>query len=245
MVPTSRTAAATSRSRIRGLESEVSSLWTAVRSLEARLGGGPPGEAAGPQPPLQTPTESANGPHDKPSEDDCDSDCSGLSPLKPPSHLLQLFDNGLLGSSEYGSATPSRHAPSLHQAQRSYALRRLLPSKGDMLTITAHASSWLRLHNALFPISTLTKTSDEMLARYDKLQDPNADLVAIADLLLTIAITVQQAPDDTAGRAAESIRDAPSFIKEVSDTVERIVISDDDLSGSLEGIAATLLFLRL
>ncbi|CAD6579623.1 MAG: hypothetical protein ASARMPREDX12_009314 [Alectoria sarmentosa] len=233
----------TSRARIGHLESDVSSLWTAVRNLEAKLGCVPTEAATRPQPPSRT--ENAGGPDDKSSEDDSDSNASDLSSTNPPTHLLQLFDNGLLGSYECGPATPSRHAPSLHKAQGNSALRRLMPSRKDMLTITAHASSWLSLYTALFPMINLTKTSDGMLAQYDKLQDPNADPVATAALLLSVAITVQQAPEDTAGLAAESIRDASSFIKDVSDSVERIVISDDALAGNLEGIETTLLFLRL
>jgi hypothetical protein len=89
------------------------------------------------------------------------------------------------------------------------------------------------------------KTGDEMLLQYDKLQDPGADTVAIASLLLSVALTVQQSPDNTAGRAAESIKDASSFVKNVSDAVERIVISDDAIAGTLEGIETTLLFLRV
>ena len=115
-----------------------------------------------------------------------------------------------------------------------------------MLTITTRASPWLSLYRAFFPIINLTETSDEMMLQYDKLQAPNADPVAIAILLLSIAITVQQEPDDTAGHTAgSSIGDADSFIRDVSDTVERVVISDDAMAGNLEGIETTLLFLRL
>lgn len=84
-----------------------------------------------------------------------------------------------------------------------------------------------------------------MLSQYDKLQNPNADPVAIAALLISVAMTVQEAPNDTTGRAAESIRDASLFVKDVSDSVERIVISEDILAGSLDGIQTTLLFIRL
>lgn len=243
MIPTSDTVKVTSRARINHLEGEVSSLWTAVRNLEAKLGCVSAESAARPKPFLQTGDPCT--PQEKPSDDDCDSNASDTSPSNPPSHLLQLFDNGFLGSNKYGSASPSHHAPSLHKAQGAYALRALMPSRDDMLNITVHASSWLSLNNALFPTINLTKTSDEMMSQYDKLQDPHADPVAIAALLLSIAITVQQAPDDTAGLAAESIRDASLFIKNVSDSVERHVVSDDALAGSLEGIETTLLFLTL
>lgn len=240
MIPTSDAIEGTSRARLGHLESDVAGLWAAIRNLEAKLGC-VSNEAA---PHLQSPsqTEIAGGPHNKPNDDDSDSTASEVSLTNPPTHLLQLFDNGLLGSDGDGSAF---HSPSLHKAHRSSALHALLPSREDMLTISASASSWLSLYNAFFPTINFTKTSDEMLSRYDKLQDPNADPVAIAALLLSIAITVQQAPDDTAGCAAESIKDALSFVKDVSDCVERIVISDDTLAGTLEGMEMTLLFIRL
>ena len=243
MIPTSDAIERTSRARLGHLECDVAGLWAAVRNLETKLGCVST-EAAHP---LQSPsqTESAGGPHNKPDDDDSDSTASDLSQTNPPTHLLQLFDNGLLGSNGDGSAFLSRHAPSLHKAHRSSALRALLPSREDMLTITASASSWLSLYNALFPMINFIKTSDEMLSQYDKLQDPNAGPVAVAALLLSIALTVQQAPDDTAGRAVGSIRNVSSFVKHVSDRVERIVVSDDTLAGTLEGMETTLLFIRL
>ena len=243
MLSTSDAIDGTSRARLGHLESDVAGLWTAVRGLEAKLGY----VSTEVDPSLQSPaqTEDADGPRDEPNNEDSDSTTSDLSLTDPPSHLLQLFENGLLGSDGDGSAFPSRHGPSSHKAHRSSALRALLPSREDMLTITASASSWLYLYNAIFPKINFTKTSDEMLSQYDKLQDPNADSVAIAALLLSIAITVQQASGDTAGNAAGSIKDAASFVKNVSDSVERIVVSDDNLAGTLEGMETTLLFIRL
>ncbi len=47
-----------------------------------------------------------------------------------------------------------------------------------------------------------TKTSDDILLQYGKLQDSSAHLVAIAAHFLSLAIIVKQAPDDTANRAA-------------------------------------------
>lgn len=240
MIPTSEAVERTSRARLGHLESDVAGLWAAVRNIQTKVHC-VSNEAAGS---LLSPsqTDNAGGPNNEQSEDDSDSIASELSLTNPPTHLLQLFDNGLLGSDGDGSAF---YAPSLHKTHRSFALRALLPSREDMLTITASASSWLSLYDALFPTINFTKTSDEMLSRYDSLQDPNADSVAIAALLLSIAITVQQAPDETAGSAAGNIKDAFSFVKHVSDCVERIVISDDTLAGTLEGMEATLLFIRL
>jgi hypothetical protein len=137
-----------------------------------------------------------------------------------------------------------RPAPSLHKAQESYALRALLPSKEDMVGISAQASPWLYMYNSLFPMTNIFSSGEEMLSQYDKLQDPNANPFEIADLLLSVAITVQQKPNEMVANAA-GIKNASSFIKDVSDTVERIIISHDALAGTLEGIRTSLLFLRM
>ena len=122
MKPTSDTVVMTSQTRIRQLENDVSSLWTAMHCLEAKLGCAPTEASARPQPPAQT--ENAGDPYDKPTDNDTDSNASDLSHMSPPSHLLQLFDNGLLGSDGYRSITSSRHGLNQHKTQGSYALAR-------------------------------------------------------------------------------------------------------------------------
>lgn len=249
MLPTSETVRVTSRARITHVERDVSSLWSAVRSLEAKLGCVPTDDARALLSPLQMERLSAQGARDRPddanTDSDSDSNSSNLSSTNPPMHFLQLFDNGLLGSRADGPATSPRHASTVHKAHGRSALRELMPSREDMLTVSAYAASWLSMYNLLFPIINVTRSSQEMLSEYDKLQDPNADLVAIATLLLSVALTVQVAPNEIASGAAKSIRNASMFIKDVSDTVERIVVLDDALAGTLEGIETTLLFLRL
>lgn len=243
---TSETVRATSGARIKELESEVSSLWTAVRSLEARLACAPTGISIHPHPSSQKELQASPQENPKKDDNDSESDASGIPPTSPPSHLLQLFDNGLLDSSRYESATTlSRSVNGTHKTQKSYVLRNLMPSREDMLTITAHASSWLSLQNAFFPTVNMMKSGAEMLSQYDKLQDLNTDLISIAAHLLYVAITVQQAPDDKAANGLESIRNVSSFVKNVSDSVERIVIADDNLAGTLDGIETVMLFVRL
>lgn len=240
MLRRSSTAAITSKARIAHLENDVSRLWTAVHTLETKLG------CVRTTAPSQPPSQMGNtgGFHGTVSDDDLDSSASDLSPSSPQSHLLQLFDNGLLGSDGYGPEAPVRPAPSLHKAQECYALRALLPSKEDMVGISVQASPWLYMYNSLFPTTNIFSSGEEMLSQYDKLQDPNANPFAIADLLLSVAITVQQRPTETVANAS-GIKNASSFIKDVSDTVERVIISHDALAGTLEGIRTSLLFLRM
>ncbi len=80
-----------------------------------------------------------------------------------------------------------------------------------------------------------------MLSQYDRLQDPNADPVVIATLLLVVAITVRQAPHDTSGPAAESIRDASAFIHICAIASNALLI----LTKPLQEVWKVPLFLRL
>ena len=242
MRPTADAVTGTSRARIGHLETDVNGLWTAVRNLETKLGCMPTEVSTQSR---SDQTKSEGGSSDKVNDDDSDSHISESSPTDPPAHLLQLFENGLLGSTGHRDNSPSNHVPSLHKARASSALLSLLPSREDMLIITAEVSLWPSLPSALFPMISFTKSGPEMLLQYDKLQSSTADPVAIAALLLSITLTVQQAPADTIDRVVKGIHDTSSFIKEVSDSVERTIISDDVLAGNLEGIETMLVFLRL
>jgi hypothetical protein len=239
MTPTSDTVRQTSRARIGHLERNVSSLWNAVQNLQSRLGYGSSEVAF--RPPPQSHVEDDS--HIASSDEESVSDQSDLSPPNPPTHLMQLFNNDLLGSWGYGPADLSKHSPSLHKAHASLELRRLIPPREDMVVIAQHATSWLKIYNELFPV--IEDTGDGLLPKYEKIQDPNTDTVTIAAFVLTVALTVQQAPDDTSGSAVKSISDAAAYIKEVSDTVDRLVVRNDVLAATLDGIEVALVSLRL
>ena len=249
MLSASEIVARSSRARIGDLENQVTQLWANVSDLRAKVGCAPTAAAAGQAP---TATNSHHDPDFADSDNESSSTISGsgLPPTSPPTHILQLFNNRVLavdGNAATDAARPSDNGPSSphksHTSRRS-ALRDLMPAKEDMETITASASPWLSLY-ALCPMINPTRSRGEMLTQYENLQGPDADPVALAALLLSVAITVQQAPSDTSGHASKSIKDPATFIKMVSDTVERHIISDETLSGSLEGVKTSLLFLRL
>ena len=91
----------------------------------------------------------------------------------------------------------------------------------------------------------MPRTEEDLLAQYDKSGSPAADLLGMASLLVSLALTVQQFPDDFTGEGPDRMRDPGSFVKDVSDLVERTVTNDDNLGGTLDGIGTTLLYLRL
>lgn len=83
-----------------------------------------------------------------------------------------------------------------------------------------------------------------MLAKYETVQDAQAHPCAVAVSLLAIAITAQQTPASVAPKL-KGIKDLQAFPREVSTVVEQVIVADNALGGTIEGIEATLLFLRL
>lgn len=83
-----------------------------------------------------------------------------------------------------------------------------------------------------------------MLAKYESVQDEKAHPCAVAVCLLAIAITAQQTPASMQPKL-KGIKDIQAFPKEVSTVVEQIIVADNALGGTMEGIEATLLFLRV
>lgn len=245
---TAETVSGTSRARLKHLEDEVSSLWNVIRQLQGRIGSGDVGphsrltlqSGAAAHPPVESPNDN---PSDE--DEDFDSDGSGLTTTNTPSHLLNLFDNGLLDSESRGSLTASRHHSNPKHSHSISSFRNLMPSREVMMRIVGYASPWLMVYNALFPQTNMMRTGQDLLTQYDKLRSTDADLLEVASLLVTVAMTVQQFPDDFLGDSPDRIRDPSAFIKDVTDLVERVVVNDDVLAGTLDGIGTTLLYLRL
>jgi hypothetical protein len=171
-----------------------------------------------------------------------------LSAPNAPTHLLQLFDNNLLDSDghELGHdiSVPSSHPSTPQRVRACAALRALTPSRADMTTIATYASSWLPLYASLFPMANINTTPEAMLTLHNETQHRD-DPFALATLLLYIAMTVQHAPETACFPTSESMQNLSTFVKNVSDAVEHVIIVDDALAGSIEGIEVALLFLRL
>lgn len=83
-----------------------------------------------------------------------------------------------------------------------------------------------------------------MLAKYESVQDAQAHPCAVAVCLMAIAITAQQTPAHIASKL-KGIKDLQAFPREISSVVEETIVADNALGGTIEGIEATLLFLRM
>jgi hypothetical protein len=88
-------------------------------------------------------------------------------------------------------------------------------------------------------------TAEEMLAQYDELSSPDANPMSLANLLVSLALTIRQIPADEVRTLAPGLRNVSRFVDEVSETVDRTIASNDTLAATLDGIETSLLFTRL
>lgn len=111
----------TSRDRIRQLEDSVGKLWSVVRELRNEHG--------------QTHTEPAQNyglQSEEQYNDESESDASEISPMNPPTHLQQLFDNEILDTRGSGINSPessSDKATSTLMLRARTRLQALVPPK--------------------------------------------------------------------------------------------------------------------
>ncbi|KAH0341382.1 hypothetical protein KCU81_g6234, partial [Aureobasidium melanogenum] len=230
VIPTVETTKLTSRARIEALEKSVSDLWNAI----------------GQTPPVPIGQEPQS--HDRPRTSHIDyqqspDSSNPSSPANPPTHLLRLLDNDFLDSNGHETTTPTARLSTSTMSKESAALLKLLPSREDMAIIAANASDWLSWYRVLFSLNIAMSAGPAMLEDYDKVKQSATHPVPIATLLLAVTLTVQQAPD--AISMLRSIPDSAAFIKDVSNLVEKVVVSNDDLIADIDGIRCALLFIRL
>lgn len=230
VVQTLETTKLTSRARIDALEKAVGDLWNAIGQNPPVIPGR--GSRSDSRPTI-------NHSDDQPSHDSS----NPSSPANPPTHLLRLLDNDLLDSNGHGTTTTPTRLSTSTMSRESAALLNMLPSREDMIIIAANSSNWLSWYKVLFPLNLAMGAGPVMLENYDRVKKSATHPVPIATLLLAVTLTVQQAPDATS--MLRSIPDSTTLIKDVSNLVEKVVVSNDDLIADLDGIRCALLFIRL
>ncbi|KAK0278171.1 hypothetical protein LTR35_009494 [Friedmanniomyces endolithicus] len=231
----------TSRGRITKLESSISQLWTLVRRLEGAV----PVQSGNASPILHRASNDFN---NAAAHDDAasESDSSDLSPANPPTHLRQLFEDGPLDFAEPESLELSRQQVSSTRVQRARSsLGRLMPSREDAATVAMQATPWLVLTRSLFIMPRSVMTEAQMLPLWDKSQQPDANPTDMANLLISFVMTIHQIPPAQLSRLLSSVQGGASYIRQVSDAVEVAIVKDDVLAASVDGLGASLFWLRL
>ena len=182
---------------------------------------------------------------EEPDHSDTDSTGSDFSPDGGPAHLQQLFNTDSLSSRADAPVGDTRR---LHHrfAAATLNLSQALPSRSDVVAIAAYSSAWLNIYNAIFPTANGIKTGVEMVAQYDKVRrEPDSPPSTVAMLLLSVAITVQQIPQQNISRELRSFPDGAQYVLEVVAVITANIVNEDSLASTLEGLEVCLLVLRL
>lgn len=228
-----------SQTRIVQLESQVQGLNKAVRHIERQL-------VCRATSTLES--QSSIGQEleiNSPGNDSC------VSAPDQPAHLRFLFQNdwlsvdGQQNKEHMHEHTSTGYTHSLDTARQ--ALQNLIPSKDEISDLTEFASEWLEMLYAFFPLSFTASSRQEVLDCYEQMHTPDVDTMTLASWLLTVAIAVEQMPEKHEGSATWLRRgEGPLRLsRAISHTMETIVLCNDNLIGSIQGLTASMLFIRL
>ena len=182
---------------------------------------------------------------------DGSSTVSERSIAEQPFHLRLLFENDWLSVDDSQERQPiqGHGAPAtarlLYVARES--LQRLIPSKDELFDLTKSASDCLTMLHSLFPLPSMAKCQEEVVACYEEMHSPNVDAIRLASWLLTIALIAEQLPQEPESTTAwlEKCEGQKGLSKAISDTVENKILAHDRLIRSIQGLSTSMQFIRL
>ncbi|KAF2169337.1 hypothetical protein M409DRAFT_20560 [Zasmidium cellare ATCC 36951] len=118
-----------------------------------------------------------------------------------------------------------------------------VPSRSDVLVVTASSIDWWQIHKALMPDPPINSRI-ELIERHEGLSHPSTHPAAIATWLLCLAISFLQLPTSFDYSALESIPEPTQFLPRTVKQVEEM-LAHDELAGSLEGIECATMFAQI
>ena len=228
------------------LESKVNQLSGFVADLQAKIGSNPTQFLATPSAHNDTTDEM----HYTEDEDEDGSVVSEVLTDDRPSHLYSLFHNDLLSIDTQETAREkqvrSSKAAAVPLIEARSVLQRLMPEKADIHANSGHISRWHHILYDIFPLKSLPKSQEDLLASYDTVSQPETDTMALAAWLLGVASVSQLVPQEThsPNSVIKSAQKQLSFARMVSEAVEAHILSHDSLIATVQGIEVALLNLR-
>nr|POE48976.1 putative oxidoreductase ordl [Quercus suber] len=175
-------------------------------------------------------------------------DQTGPEDSGSPSHLRMLFDNFIGEHKENGSPARDGNPNQALEGMKKIArvrLQPLLPTHEDIVQISDHASRWMNLYCALFPVVSAIRTGDQMIRNHDRVRHAHTEPVELAIYLLSVAITAQQVPQNKLPSSFGDTQNLSKFVNTVCQEVESTIISSSALVGTTNGVEAALLQVRL
>jgi len=219
------------RERVTQLEETVDSLLTSVKRLEAH-GGLEPSERAALVP---------GGTDDSSRDSDVD------IPGSVPAHLESLFENDVLSSNhsrENPHASNDLKAHETKMNQIRHQLLEVLPTFEEVKYVVETSTDWWSIHNTLFsPVSISGR--DAFIAGYHCLSDANSHPASVAMWLTCLALTVLQIHPNFDVFRLPAIRRPSDFVGRVTGLVDHLVIANNSLMATIQGLECASMFIRL
>ena len=103
----------------------------------------------------------------------------------------------------------------------------------------------MAVYYELFPTSSTLCKVESFLADYDKMLDPQTQPATLAKYLLSVAITAQQIPSDNLPVDLYGGSGVENFVEAVCGAVDENIVSSNALTGTVEGLEAAMLYVRL
>lgn len=170
----------------------------------------------------------------------------------PPTHLQLLFNNALIGPANEEAGKES--APTTSRSRKTERdmiaarkrLQALVPSRRDVSVIASYAPPWMNIYHGIFQPVRFARGAIELHEDWAQYAAPAAaQPTAVAAFLLTLAITVRQLPGREAEMGLEGLRDVGRFVRDVVVAVRECIVQNDEIAATVEGIEATVLYIRL
>lgn len=180
-------------------------------------------------------------------ETECD-EILDLPPNREPAHLHSLFENAVVGHTGYSADEnyiQRRNTSMASKRSRLQAeLRKLVPSDHDIRLAVKLAPDWLSPAGILFYPLAHQSTAD-ILRTYRRIRDDDVEPAEIGEWVLHFAVVLHRLPQHVGRSRFTSILDIRDHISRSFDTVERLIFNDDDILGTLRGLACGVMMNRL
>lgn len=175
------------------------------------------------------------------------SEVDGLFIRSRPTYLDALFDNDILHPTDHEPGPAQAPMRSRVKDGARAVLQSLIPTKGHVISIANLADGWLSAMLGLLPFTTVVRSGDDIVARYDGMRQKTVEPTILASWLIALAQTIEHKP---VGRielvsAPESSMRASEYSRVVADAVEKSVTACDPLAACYEGVETSLMLVRL
>jgi hypothetical protein len=184
---------------------------------------------------------------------DNESEVSDGPAIQPPPYLNSLFDNSFISYHHHNTGNGA-HLPNdkalvrLSDVARA-TLQPLIPPKDSICALASHASEWMQLLQIIFPLDLVNTSGDNIVSQYEDMKQPSVDPNHLASWLISVALATEQMPRDTPSPnfmpSYSWSNNTPRFSEAVIEAVERVIVAQERLSGTVQGIATTLSLIRL